>query len=257
MEAIEEIKREGLVAKIYQDEDPESPREWDNLGIMVCFHGRYNLGDKTDLKSSDFNGWGELAEYLEKEKHAKIILPLYLYDHSGLSMKVGSFQGYLPQGHAEFDSGQVGFIYAPEDAIKKEYSVKKISKQTLEKTKKVLFGEVETYTQYLEGDVYFYKVEDEDGENVDSLSGIYGLEYARKEATDAIDAELAERKKDYVPKVIKEVKGAQSAVFSAQNIAAVKKIMAKGKKKEKIGGGKKGWFGQSLRHKIAAFKRRK
>lgn len=30
------------------DEDAESPREWDNLGKMVCFHGRYDLGDEHD-----------------------------------------------------------------------------------------------------------------------------------------------------------------------------------------------------------------
>jgi hypothetical protein len=31
--------------KILPDEDPTSPREFDNLGIMVCFHGRYDLAE--------------------------------------------------------------------------------------------------------------------------------------------------------------------------------------------------------------------
>jgi len=48
--------------KIEQDEDAEDPREFDNLGIMVCFHKRYNLGDKTDLSSDQFNGWDELED---------------------------------------------------------------------------------------------------------------------------------------------------------------------------------------------------
>ena len=37
--------------KIVQDTDPESPRTWDNLGTMVCFHKRYELGDKTDYRT--------------------------------------------------------------------------------------------------------------------------------------------------------------------------------------------------------------
>ncbi len=32
--------------KIYQDDNTDSPRSWDNLGTMICFHRRYNLGDK-------------------------------------------------------------------------------------------------------------------------------------------------------------------------------------------------------------------
>ena len=27
------------------DTDPQSPREWDNLGTMVCWHNRHSFGD--------------------------------------------------------------------------------------------------------------------------------------------------------------------------------------------------------------------
>ncbi len=94
----------NIVGKVMQDEDPENPRRaWDNFGTMVCFHRRYDLGDKHDIKHEDFSGWDEMEDYLRKEKGAVIVLPLFLYDHSGLRMKVGSFRGLLPQGHAEFD----------------------------------------------------------------------------------------------------------------------------------------------------------
>jgi hypothetical protein len=36
---------QGKTIKVSYDEDAESPRDWDNLGTMVCFHRRYNLGD--------------------------------------------------------------------------------------------------------------------------------------------------------------------------------------------------------------------
>jgi len=32
--------------KIIHDPDPESPRDYDNLGTMICWHRRYNFGDK-------------------------------------------------------------------------------------------------------------------------------------------------------------------------------------------------------------------
>ena len=27
------------------DQDAEDPRAWENIAMMACFHGRYNLGD--------------------------------------------------------------------------------------------------------------------------------------------------------------------------------------------------------------------
>ena len=174
---------------IWYDEMAESPREWDNLGTMVCFHGRHNLGDKHDYKFPEdffldllddshdelvandgftsrlYYFWkqeivdnGDLADGLaiqflgiiEDETYPKlgdefpaarfgrmiaegnsvwideflddaeegelqdildsldkyIILPLYLYDHSGITMSTGPFS-------CPWDSGQVGWIYAP------------------------------------------------------------------------------------------------------------------------------------------------
>lgn len=32
----------------YDDLAPDSPRDWCNLGTMVCWHGRYSMGDKHD-----------------------------------------------------------------------------------------------------------------------------------------------------------------------------------------------------------------
>ena len=60
----------GNTIKVFIDDDPQSPRDWDNAGTMLCFHGRHNLGDKSDLKSSDFAGWDEVREYLVREKDA-------------------------------------------------------------------------------------------------------------------------------------------------------------------------------------------
>ena len=58
------IENERYKLEIFDDLDPTNPREFDNLGTMVCFHSRYILGDKIDLKSSDFSSWEELVSYL-------------------------------------------------------------------------------------------------------------------------------------------------------------------------------------------------
>lgn len=179
---VKEYEHAGCTIKIYQDESPESPRDWDNLGTMICFHKRYNLGDKHDYRHEDYSGWEALQEAIREQEHAAIILPLYLYDHSGLRIKVGPFAGLLPQGHAEFDSGCVGFIVVSKEKVRKEYSVKKLSKSVLEKAAKVLQGEVETYDQYLSGDVYGYEVTNEETGLDDSCWGHYGLDYVEQEA---------------------------------------------------------------------------
>lgn len=135
--------KDGRTLELFQEQNSESPREWDNLGIMVCFHKQYMLGDKTDLKSGDFKGWDALEEHLTKEKKAVAILPLYLLDHSGITMKTSSFND-------PWDSGQVGFIYTTKEQCKKMG----LRFQSKKKLRMELEGEVETYNQYLQGDIY-------------------------------------------------------------------------------------------------------
>lgn len=187
----------GIVAEITSDEYSDNPRKcMDNLGIMVCFHSRYELGDKNELRSGDFDGWDAVEEYLTKEKGAVVVLPLYLYDHSGLRLKVGNFHGLLPQGHAEFDSGRVGFIYATRTAILKEYGGKRVTAEMRKKAEEVLRNEVSAYDQYLSGDVWTVCVMGDSGKVLDSCGGFYGYEYARKAAKEMVDNVLTEKMKD-------------------------------------------------------------
>ena len=131
--------------KIEQDNDPINPRtDWDNLGTMVCFHKRYELGDKTDYRSEDYDSWDELKEGIIKNEGEVVILPLYLYDHSGITISTSSFS-------CRWDSGQVGFIFVSKYKIKKEGIDES-------KVEEYLKGEVETYDKYLTGEVYQYTI---------------------------------------------------------------------------------------------------
>lgn len=168
--------------EIEQDNDPMNPRtEWDNLGTMVCFHKRYDLGDKTDYKSSHYNGWNELKESIIENEGEITILPLYLYDHSGITISTSPFG-------CNFDSGQIGFIFV---------SKYKVIKEGIDETKveEYLKGEVKTYDQYLTGDVYrycLYEIETcslgcEHKNLIESCGGYYGEEHCREEGESMLE----------------------------------------------------------------------
>lgn len=172
----------GKVLKLSRDEYADNPREWDNIGKMVCFHNRYNLGDKHSFSTvRDFieslamelgMTWEQshnttdeaLWKYINKKA---VILPLYLYDHSGITMSTGSFND-------PWDSGQVGWIYATHEAIKQNYMVKRLSKKLVNRAISLLEGEVKEYALYLEGNVWCFECIDEEGNTVDSCCGFYG-----------------------------------------------------------------------------------
>lgn len=159
--------KNGNTLQIIQDDSDQSPREWDNLGTMVCFHRNYNLSDKHNYRHGDYTGWKDLFNAINKKEKAIVILPVYLYDHSGITISTSPFS-------CPWDSGQVGFIFVGRDKLLKEHNVKRLTPKIKESAVKALEGEIETFDQFLRGDVYGFKVIDPDGEDVDSCWGFYG-----------------------------------------------------------------------------------
>jgi len=162
--------------QIIQDQDAANPRtEWDNLGTMVCFHKNYILGDRGHTYDcNDYGSWDEMEADIRKRENVAVILPLFLYDHSGITMNTTGF-------NCRWDSGQVGFIFISKAKALKEFGGKIITKKLRERLETYLKNEVETYDQYLTGDVWGVQVF-EDGEEVDSCWGFYGYDYAESEA---------------------------------------------------------------------------
>ena len=172
-DAIEVVEYRGYHIEVSVDPNPESPREEDNLGHMVCWHSRYNLGDKHKfIDPKD-------AEQYIKDTHA-LALPLYLYDHSGITMSTGKFS-------CPWDSGQVGYIYVTLDEVRKEYSCKVVTPTIRRKAYEVLEQEVKTYDQYITGKVYGYNTV----ETGDSCWGYFGdTEYMLSEAKSLVDGHI-------------------------------------------------------------------
>lgn len=165
----------------------ESSRDWDNLGTMTCFHSSYNLGDEHNFDNQEQMFFSlaenyedtEILEKMEIEQIQEIVeknyvmLPLYLYDHSGITMSTGPFS-------CHWDSGQVGYIYISHADIIKEYG-KPMAFNTIEG---YLKQEIKTYDQFLTGNVYgivkeTYNV-DKEQIDCDSCWMFYGFEDAKQ-----------------------------------------------------------------------------
>ena len=164
-----EINGKKIVLEIFQHEPYESPREWDNLGHMVCWHRRYSLGDPHDIDHSNFGSWEEIEEYLVKKMDACVILPIYMYDHSGITISTKYVYPYTDR----WDAGQIGFIYCTKKKIREYFSVKYVTEKWKKRARGVLMDEVDIYDYYLRGEVYGFKLF-EDGKEIDSCCGFYG-----------------------------------------------------------------------------------
>jgi hypothetical protein len=176
--------KNGKTLEVVQDEYTSSPRRDDNLSTMVCFHPRYNFGDKHNYKHGDYSSWKGMETAIQKNEDAAILLPLYLYDHSGQTISTTPFS-------CPWDSMQIGFVFVSKIKLRKEYSVKRITKEVIEKATKVLLAEVEIYDQYIRGEVYGYTLLDENGEFEDSCYGFIGSDIKTNGILDSIGAELA------------------------------------------------------------------
>lgn len=180
MNSVEKYDRGACTVEIFYDPEPESPRDWCNLGTMVHWHRRSNVGDeRISVEDTGVESLDELVDYFKRERGATVVLPVYLYEHSGQTVNTTGFS-------CPWDSGQVGFIF---DTPKGREDCG----TPPELIEEVLRGEVETYDQWLRGDVYGYVVE-RDGEHVDSCWGFFGLDYAKEEANASADHETKNAK---------------------------------------------------------------
>jgi len=149
----------GYKVVVSYDPDPQSPREWDNLGTVVIHNrSRYAFADET----------ADMHELLNLASDKTLIsLPIYLYDHSGITINTTGFS-------CPWDSGLVGLIYCTKADAIKEFGNKVCTAKVRDKALKVLKAEIEELDQYIQGDVYGFEVFDHLGEEVHSCWGFYG-----------------------------------------------------------------------------------
>lgn len=186
--------KSGNTLNVEQDEfGGDNPRSWDNLAKMIFFGKYKHLGDNHNVtldaefeSRSDFMERG--AELIKKKLNAAIVKPVHFYSHSG----EGISTSYNYPFNCPWDSGTIGFAVVTKEDIRKEYSVKRINANVLEKANNVLENEVELLNQYISGEVYCFEIVTPDGNTLDSCGGFYGSDITKNGILEHINDVLVE-----------------------------------------------------------------
>lgn len=105
------------------------------------------------------------------ERNGIAYLPLYVYEHSGITIRTGGFS-------CPWDSGQAGWIYTTKEEILKcggmiksdKRNYIKVTERNWRKAAQIwMEGEVELYDQYLQGECYGYIIDELDMDDQASL----------------------------------------------------------------------------------------
>ncbi len=186
---------------IRSDDEAPNPREWGGVGKMVCFHRRYRLGDPHGFKYAEdflvsfaikyFGLDEDTAEGLSMDKFLSmlrecdrvVMLPVYLYDHSGITMSTAPFGD-------RWDSGHVGWIYVDRTMFMRETG--NLAPDWRTSAVEMLRDEVNVYRKYLGGDCYGYTLyrwnreECSWDDTEDSCWGFYGSDIEENGIADHI-----------------------------------------------------------------------
>jgi hypothetical protein len=178
---------------VEQDDDPMNPWEdgvFDTLGTLVTWHRRLCIGheqpkieahewllDLAGVDEDSYHAWwsarvrgirdkpGRMGETFAEALQAKIdreldklgivILPVYAYEHGGVTISTGSF-------NCPWDSGQLGYIYATKDKILESLGREKgrrLGPKDKAKAREIMESEIKVFDQYLTGDVWCWEIE--------------------------------------------------------------------------------------------------
>lgn len=148
--------------KVFADPDPENPRiAWDNKGVMHCLHRRYTLGDE-GAESPFKDGALQLRDDIVLAK------PIYLYDHSGITVSHSPFS-------CPWDSGRVGTHYLTAEGLQAFTEGLDLSREeALAKADACLDDELRVYDAFLCGEVWCWTRFGDNGDDDETMCGYYG-----------------------------------------------------------------------------------
>lgn len=148
---IEKIENKDYIVEFNFDFNVISPRKDENYTKMVCFHRKFDLGDKHDYNKENYCSWDELKDDIIKNEHPLVIQPIYLYEHSGITISTSPFP-------CKFDSGQIGWVYVILESNFEESHDPEIHNILLQDAIFSIKREIETYDLYLRGEVYKFTI---------------------------------------------------------------------------------------------------
>lgn len=160
--------------KIGYDSDAQSPRDWDNLGYFITVSSRRNSPDENlplyDVVEDTAGEASNVDDHMQliKERYEAItdekvlaIYPVNTYEHSGISYNLGTAKG--------FDySNNSFYVVTDKTQLRDGVDAKDFEK--------IIAKELDLYTAWANGEVYRFKLFDENGECVDSCGGFYEIQ---------------------------------------------------------------------------------
>lgn len=177
MEKVVQYKGFDIKIEYCSYSESYSPAEWDNLGTFVYKSNKYSFDPTTDINVRNWSD-AEIKELLD----SSISIPVYMYDHSGISISTSPFS-------CPWDSGLFGYYIISKDKVKEEYGGKIISKKLKNQILKYLENEIKVWNDWVEGNIFKYSIFEKD-ELLDCCGGYYGdegIEEAILQAKDFID----------------------------------------------------------------------
>lgn len=153
------VLESGHIIKVWNDELPESPREWCSDSKFYTWHHRYRSPDNHNLEDPMY------------------VLPIdcigikvWMYDHSGHCYAAADKNPF----HCPWDSGQVGWIFISRADARKRLGMSRLHLHHISIIRDQLISEVKLFSEYVNGEVYGFTLYDPEGNELDSCGGFYG-----------------------------------------------------------------------------------
>lgn len=176
----------GVTAYVVHDNDAISPAESDGVAKIAYrtseYRGKRDCPWEEKLVSflSTGEAWDELIAEAKSGKHVAVAVDVRDHGSNGIHL----------HAHLDFDDCEAIFYCTPQKA-REEWGTdadklagllaEALTDECKEKAQKYMRGEIETWEQYFQGDVYGVVVHDKNGEVLDSCWGFYGYDYAKDE----------------------------------------------------------------------------
>ena len=207
---IYEAEYKGMTLKIHPDEYVEDPRkDMDFAATFVFENQKHCLSDDDDYAGDEgvlheilFNVDRVLADRLfeiVKRKDRKIFTYDYCYKNSGTREyreQQESFDAWSEDLYARY-LDKLGVVYTDFSLKGQEHhrgvayiapgKIQKEWKGDKDMALRCIESEINVLNQWIEGDIYYYALEDEDENWVDSCGGIYGYDEAIRYAEEQAD----------------------------------------------------------------------
>jgi hypothetical protein len=167
--------KSGNILRVIQDENAESPDTWDNEDMFLVYDHRQFAVSREGFDPNDIYNYLEikskinspirldesvdeleddLKQYFDYDS-AYYIFPVDAYIHSDIHLSLANTKDYPDR---KWDVSTTGYILVKKDQILPEYNMGVAETALHWRAKEMAEGLIETWNQYLSGDVYGFQV---------------------------------------------------------------------------------------------------